>query len=92
MPETALLDAELERRGLPRLAFIDNRHGHYGPSPVIAVRRGERGYYPIQTTATAEALNERSGVTTEQVEAMHVGSMFGWDVPGAFPANQKRDA
>lgn len=58
-------------------SLIDNK--------VIIIKRGESGYYPIETTRTAEELNSVIGVTKEQVEAMSVGSMFGWNVPGANP-------
>jgi hypothetical protein len=30
-------------------------------------------------------MNRELGVTRQQMEAMKVGSMFGWDVPGADP-------
>lgn len=35
----------------------------------------------------ADAFNARHGITAAQVEAMMIGSVFGWDVPGADPAN-----
>jgi hypothetical protein len=52
---------------------------------VICIVRGEHGYFPIYTRSTADKLNEGIGVTKEQAEAMLVGSMFGWSVPGANP-------
>lgn len=78
-------DAELIARGLPKLAFTTASSFGVTPAPVIAVRRGELGYYPILTRCTAEALNETAGVTQAQADAMVVGSMCGWDAPGAFP-------
>lgn len=78
-------DLELEARGLPELAFVDNKDRSPGAPPVIGVRRGESGYYPIYTRQTAAQLNEAHGVTPAQREAMHNGSLFGWDVPGADP-------
>jgi hypothetical protein len=44
-----------------------------------------RGYYPIYANSTPERLNPPD-MTTEVLEAAHIGSMFGWDVPGAEPA------
>lgn len=79
-------DDELARRGLPPIAYADNRQGIYGPAPVIALKRGEPGYYPIHTPLTADALNQGEGVTPAQREAMLTGSMFGWHLKGADPA------
>ena len=74
---------------LPEVAYVKNtgagRICYDTEAPVIAVKRGEYGYHPIHTTATADELNERRGVTPAMREAMLVGSMFGWHVPGADP-------
>lgn len=80
-------DLELAARGLPELAFVENKDRSPGAPPVIGVRRGESGYYPIYTRQTAAQLNEAHGVTPAQREAMYNGSLFGWDVPGADPKN-----
>lgn len=80
------LDDQLKARGLPTSAFIDNRSDKStGAAPVIAVRRGERGYYQIFTQQTAQELNAAHGVSEAQAQAMHIGSMRGWDLPGADP-------
>lgn len=81
-------DAELEARGLPKIAFLDNTGREHAESSaaVVAVRRGERGAYPIPTQYTAAQLNSASGVTPEQVEAMKMGSKHGWDCPESYPA------
>lgn len=77
-------DALANLQKLPPLAYIDNSHDKSpGAAPVIAVRRGESGYYPIHTSITAAYLNDKLGVTPLQAEAMHHGSMFGWETPGA---------
>ena len=54
---------------------------------VVLIRRGEPGYRPVNTDRSAEALNALLDPvpTLAQVEAMLIGSMFGWDVPGADP-------
>lgn len=63
---------------------------------VIIIKRGESGYYktnmaPFATIEEAQSIadeyNDRLGVTKDQASAMSVGSMFGWDVPGANPDN-----
>lgn len=69
---------------LPPMAYIDNtRDKSPGAPPVIVVRRGVMGYHPVHTTLTASYLNDKMGVTALQAEAMHHGSMFGWETPGA---------
>lgn len=79
-------DARLQARGLPPVAYIDNTwNKSEGATPVIAVKRGEPGFHPIHTKLSADELNEAAGVTAAQREAMHMGSMMGWDVPGADP-------
>ena len=58
------------------------------------LKRGESGYYPsdwntddpAQNRELADYNNERLGVTPAQENAMKVGSMFDWSVPGADPS------
>lgn len=52
----------------------------------ILIRRGVMGYYPAPTI-DVDGFNERHNVTPAQREAMEIGSMFGWEVPGANPDN-----
>ncbi len=79
-------DQALAERGLPEMAFVDNRHDKSpNAPPVIGIRRGESGYHPIFTNRTAAQLNAMYGVTEAQRIAMQNGSLFGWEVPGAFP-------
>lgn len=61
---------------------------------LICIKRGETGYYPSdwdtgdkeRNVELADQLNEELGVTMWQRKAMEVGSMCGWDVPGADPS------
>jgi hypothetical protein len=77
---------------LPNLCFIcipERDPGDY----IVAIRLGQSGCYATtyDTKNLADAqrlvaqINERLGITPQQVEYMRVGSMFGWDVPGANP-------
>ena len=60
---------------------------------LICIKRGETGYYPSdwdtgdkeRNVELADKLNEKLGVTPAQRQAMEIGSMAGWDVPGADP-------
>ena len=62
-------------------------------SQLICVKRGESGYYPSdwstpdaqENRRIADEQNRKLGVTPAQEEAMKIGSMCGWDVPGADP-------
>ena len=62
---------------------------------IVIYKRGETGYYktdiPYTTKEDARALvdehNARGGVSKAQEAAMAAGSMFGFDVPAADPAN-----
>lgn len=64
-----------------------------GEGSLIILKRGTRGYYrsdwetgdKMQNKNIADWHNQRSGITPAQVMAMQVGSMYGFDVPGADP-------
>lgn len=79
-------DEALAGRGLPPIAYADNSEGIYGTdAKVVAIKRGESGFYPIHSRLTAEELNALESVTLAQREAMLTGSMFGWHLKGADP-------
>ena len=77
--------------GLPELCFSTLQT----TGQLICIRRGESGYYPSEwdtedkerNVELADELNEKLGVTPAQRQAMEIGSMAGWDVPGADPKN-----
>jgi uncharacterized glyoxalase superfamily metalloenzyme YdcJ len=79
MPETTF-------EGLPQVcASTDLTTGK-----TILLKRGERGFWPGGEkfeNLTADEINADLGVTKAQAEAMAAGSMFGWHVPAANPAN-----
>lgn len=59
---------------------------------VIVIKRGEKGHFYktdirgneyISGEQLAKELNDRIGVTEREAECMLIGSIFGWDVPGA---------
>jgi hypothetical protein len=70
---------------LPDVAFVDNGWDQSpGAPPVIGIKRGEIGFWPVFTRLAAAELNDGK-CTPAQASAMHAGSMFGWDVPAADP-------
>lgn len=54
---------------------------------VILIKRGETGYWPSpgMTPEAADEKNEIMGLSFNEREAMQMGSLFGWHVPGAKP-------
>ena len=80
---------ESYRDKLPQLCFTLLP----GTGQLICVKRGESGYYPSdwstpdaqENRRIADEQNRKLGVTPAQEEAMKIGSMCGWDVPGADP-------
>lgn len=75
--------------GLPELCFSTLA----STGQLICIKRGESGYYPSKwdtgdkerNVELADELNENLGVSPIQRQVMEVGSMAGWDVPGADP-------
>ena len=64
-----------------------------GSGELIVIKRGESGYYhsdwntsdPVKNREIADLHNQKRSITHAQEQAMVVGSMAGWDVPGADP-------
>jgi len=64
-------------------------------SEIIVIKKGESGYYPTNIPIVnredakkiVDEYNSKPGVSKVQSEAMMAGSMCGWNVPGADPAN-----
>ena len=83
--------SEPHRDKLPQLCFTLLP----GTGQLICVKRGESGYYPSdwstpdaqENRRIADEQNQKLGVTPAQETAMKIGSMCGWDVPGADPDN-----
>ena len=84
-PIDSTTDDALAALGLPELAYVTNQDKTPGAAPVLAIARGESGYYPVHSQLSADELNAAAGVTPAQRAAMHAGSMFGWHVKGARP-------
>lgn len=80
---------EEQLASLPEVVYLDSHDKTPGTAPVLAVKRGECGYYPIHTRKSAGELNASLGITQEQAEAMQAGSMFGWHVPAASIAKTR---
>ena len=90
--EQECFKAQEVAQGLPELCF--------SVLPVtgelICIKRGETGYYLSEWSTSdkeknvelADYHNEKLGVTPSQRLAMEIGSMSGWDVPGADPSKQ----
>ena len=78
-------------KGLPELCFSTLRT----TGQLICIKRGESGYYPSdwdtgdkeRNVELVDELNGNLGVTPAQRQAMEIGSMAGWAVPGADPSS-----
>lgn len=76
--------------GLPELCYSV----HESTGELIVIKRGECGYHQTdystedkeRNVELADYNNERLGITPIQRRAMEIGSICGWDVPGADPA------
>lgn len=59
-------------------------------TPVIAVKVGETGYWPIRTRASVADLNPPD-MTAEVRASAFFGSLFGWSCPGGRPRCRIRE-
>lgn len=59
----------------------------------VRVIKGMHGFIPMGSEAEADALNRlhKSATLPSVQEAMLVGSMFGWTVPGVDPALYEKE-
>lgn len=53
----------------------------------VMLKRGHTGYWPLSEGFDVAGFNTRHNVTEKQKLAMEIGSMRGFDVPGADPDN-----
>lgn len=68
---------------LPDYCFAQNV---LNKGEIIIIKSNEEDcYHPTGKTGNAMEYNKAIGVTKNQMKAMIVGSMYGWDVPGANP-------
>ncbi len=69
--------------------FIDSKSHpvlkEHTTAPLIAVKMGEKGYWPVRTFVTAAQLN-REEVPADVIESAVSASLFGWDCPAAAKA------
>lgn len=84
-----------ERKGIDmKIIYIENSEdwGFFDTeAPIIALKYGEIGYYPIYSSASLLDLNGGE-ISPKIVEAAIYGSVFGWDTPIAKPAVQYFDS
>ena len=87
---------------LPSIIAIDGEHcRHNTGQDVIVVKPGETGYYAPpyaagKTLAEVDAIHARifnaRKPTDAEREAASIGSMMGWEVPGADPQNYQPES
>lgn len=72
----------MKNNNLPEFCYGEDT---CNPGSIIVLKKGMSGYYPSDLKGDFMHYNKQIGVSREQAEAMKVGSMFSWDVPGANP-------
>jgi len=67
---------------------------HLTTGKTVLINRGVMGYTELDeiwSQKDPNELNAEIGVNKEQAQAMLIGSMFGWNVPGARIVEQDRE-
>lgn len=72
----------------------DPKIHHVTDAPIVAVRQGEQGYYPVYPGLAFDGVQDKvdslnQGVLSKEVaESALAASVFGWDTPAAQAANE----
>ena len=64
---------------------------HPSTGKTIFIRAGVKGYWEASEHTDPNEFNRDANLTPRQVAAMEVGSLFGFDVPGADPNHSMWD-
>lgn len=72
---------------LPRVCAVFE----YTEQKPILIHRGEAGYTELPKDFDVACFNDQRGISEAQWQAMLAGSIFGWDVPSADPANRDEE-
>jgi hypothetical protein len=93
LSDTEMREAEAANIAkLPELCYSEHLAN---PGQVILLKRGVKGYFPFDSQGYDVALiplyNAKLGVTPAQHEAMQMGSLCGFHVPGANPDKHDQD-
>ena len=69
---------------MPRIFFCTpHEAGADTQAPVVAIKVGEMGYFPLERANAEPAELNPPGTTPEIIQSAIAGSIFGWHVPAA---------